>query len=52
MFFRVKSMLLLFDRISGRYPYVANDERRLLEVIRSQKLRFDSDKFRNLSLDG
>jgi serine/threonine protein kinase len=39
-------------RISGRHPYIANDERRLLEVIRSQKLRFDSEKFRNLSPEG
>lgn len=31
---------------------MANDERRLLEVIRSQKLRFDSDKFRILSPQG
>ena len=39
-------------RMSGRHPYVANDERRLLEVIRSQKLRFDSEKFRTLSPEG
>jgi hypothetical protein len=39
-------------RISGRHPYVANDERRLLEIIRSQKLRFDSEKFKNLSQEG
>ena len=41
-----------FCRISGRHPYVANDERRLLEIIRSQKLRFDSEKFKNLSQEG
>ncbi|CAF4060266.1 unnamed protein product [Rotaria magnacalcarata] len=39
-------------KICGRHPYVASDERRLLEIIRSQKLRFDSDKFRNISSEG
>jgi len=42
----------IYYRISGRHPYVANDERHLLEIIRSQKLRFDSEKFRNLSPEG
>jgi hypothetical protein len=40
------------NRICGRHPYVANDERRLLEIIRSQKLRFDSEKFKHLSPEG
>ena len=42
----------MYNRICGRHPYVANDERRLLEIIRSQKLRFNSDKFRNLTSEG
>ena len=32
-------------RICGRHSYVVNDKRRLLEISRSQKLRFDSEKF-------
>ena len=39
-------------RVCGRHPYVANDERRLLEIIRSQKLRFDSEKFKTLTPEG
>lgn len=49
---RVRDLMGGFCRISARHPYVANDERRLLEIIRSQKLRFDSDKFKNLSQEG
>ncbi|CAF4540606.1 unnamed protein product, partial [Rotaria magnacalcarata] len=41
--------VIMYYLICGRHPYVASDERRLLEIIRSQKLRFDSDKFRNIS---
>ena len=52
MVFVVFSLFDINNRISGRHPYVANDERRLLEIIRSQKLRFDLDKFRNLSSEG
>ncbi|CAF3641067.1 unnamed protein product [Rotaria socialis] len=44
--------VIMYYLICGRHPYVANDERRLLEIIRSQKLRFDSDKFRNISSEG
>lgn len=44
--------IIMFYLICGRHPYVANDERRLLEVIRSQKLRFDSEKFQNISSEG
>lgn len=44
--------IIMYYLICGRHPYVANDERRLLELIRSQKLRFDSDKFKNLSPEG
>ena len=48
--------LLEFDslvrRICGRHPFVANDERRLLELIRAQKLRFDAEKFRHFSPEG
>jgi serine/threonine protein kinase len=50
--FRFEILFIFYYRISGRHPYVANDERRLLEIIRSQKLRYDSDKFRNLSSEG
>ena len=39
-------------RICGRHPFVANDERRLLELIRAQKLRFDAEKFRHFSPEG
>ena len=39
-------------RICGRHPYVAHDERRLLETIRTHKLRYDSEKFKNLSSEG
>ena len=39
-------------RISGRHPYVASDERRLLTSIRSQKLRYDSEAFLKLSSEG
>jgi hypothetical protein len=57
LFVRIQISLILeifsiYNRISGRHPYVANEERRLLEIIRSQKLRFDSEKFRNLSSEG
>ncbi|CAF1329604.1 unnamed protein product [Rotaria sordida] len=41
--------IIMYYLICGRHPYVANDERRLLEIIRSQKLRYDSEKFKNLS---
>lgn len=41
-----------FCSICGRHPFVANDERRVLELIRSQKLRYDSEKFRHLSSTG
>jgi hypothetical protein len=46
--------MLFYDnnRICGRHPYIANDERRLLEIIRSQKIRYDSEKFKNLSSEG
>lgn len=42
----------LDDSVCGRHPYVAKDERRLLDVIRSKKLQFDSDKFESLSPQG
>ncbi|CAF1058594.1 unnamed protein product [Rotaria sp. Silwood1] len=44
--------VIMYYLICGRHPYVSNDERRLLEIIRSQKLRFDSEKFRNISSEG
>ncbi|CAF0939187.1 unnamed protein product [Rotaria sordida] len=44
--------VIMYYLICGRHPYVANDERRLLEIIRSQKLRFDLEKFRNISSEG
>ncbi|CAF4210161.1 unnamed protein product [Rotaria sp. Silwood2] len=44
--------IIMYYLICGRHPYVANDERRLLEIIRSQKLRYDSEKFKNLSSEG
>ena len=43
---------IFLNRICARYPYVANDERRLLEIIRSNRLRFESENFRNLSSEG
>ena len=39
-------------RISARYPYVVTDERRLLEVIRAEKLRYDGEPFLRLSPEG
>ncbi|CAF1007365.1 unnamed protein product [Adineta ricciae] len=44
--------IIMFYLITGRHPYVANNERRLLELIRTQKLRYDSEKFKNLSSEG
>ena len=41
-----------YREICGRHPFVANDERRLLELIRAQKLRFDAEKFRHFSPEG
>jgi serine/threonine protein kinase len=43
---------LIYNRIEGKHPYLANDERRLLQIIRSQKLRYDSQTFINLSSEG
>ncbi|UJR34944.1 hypothetical protein I4U23_027722 [Adineta vaga] len=44
--------IIMFYLITGRHPYIANNEQRLLELIRTQKLRYDSDKFKNLSSEG
>ncbi|UJR10836.1 hypothetical protein I4U23_015023 [Adineta vaga] len=44
--------VIMFYLICGRHPYVAHDERRLLEIIRSTTLRFDVEKFRNISSQG
>ncbi|CAF1090684.1 unnamed protein product [Adineta ricciae] len=44
--------IIMFYLICGRHPYVAHDERRLLEIIRATTLRFDTERFRNLSSQG
>ncbi|CAF1238644.1 unnamed protein product [Adineta steineri] len=44
--------IIMYYLISGRPPYSANNEKRLLEVIRTKELRYDSEKFKKLSPEG
>ncbi|CAF1569831.1 unnamed protein product [Rotaria magnacalcarata] len=44
--------IIMYYLICGRHAYIANDERRLLEIIRSTKLRYDSERFKNLTSEG
>ncbi|CAF1112794.1 unnamed protein product [Adineta steineri] len=44
--------IIMYYLICAHHPYKADEERRLLEIIRVTKLQFDSDKFRNLSSQG